>query len=78
MKSNLNATHKCAAHPLAHRKERKTWEKPLKCSTTSLLLPRLKASKKQQHSNFNAAAKKLKKSGKKLMLKVAGFLLGFS
>ena len=39
MKSNLNANHKCAAQPLAHRKERKTGEKTLKCSTTSLQLP---------------------------------------
>ena len=38
MKSNLNANQKCAAHPLAHRKERKTGEKPLKCLTTLLLL----------------------------------------
>ena len=39
MKSNLNANLQCEEQPLAHRKERKTWEKTLKCLTTSLLLP---------------------------------------
>ena len=39
MKSNLISKQKCAAQPLAHRKERKTWENTLKCSTISLFLP---------------------------------------
>mgnify|MGYP001793843586 CR=1 FL=1 len=51
MKSNLISKQKCAAQPLAYRKERKTWENTLKCSTISLFLPWLNASKKKQQTN---------------------------